>query len=384
MVNNQYKEKYPLLFSVERPSDIKHFSEKELTTLSSELRNYIIDVVSVRQGHLGSNLGVVELTVALHYVFDTPHEPLVWDVGHQAYAHKILCGRRDAFLHLRELGGISGFPRIEESPYDTFGTGHSSTSISAVVGMAFADAVQGVEKNHIAVIGDASIASGMALEALDYASGTDINVLIILNDNAMGIDPSTGALARHFMELRKGTATDNFFNTLGIPYHKVHNGHDIHELIDALKAMSKMSGVRILHVPTIKGKGYPAAEEEQTLYHYPGVFDRKTGHVNPMHSPRYQDIVGEKLLSLAQKDPKVYALTPAMPSSSGLAHMAYLLPQRVINTGIAESHTITMAAGMAVGGLKPFAVVYSTFLQRAYDQIIHDVAIQNLPVRFLI
>ncbi|MBR4403014.1 MAG: 1-deoxy-D-xylulose-5-phosphate synthase [Flavobacteriales bacterium] len=383
-VENDYKEKYPLLSSIDTPQDLKELSMEELMCLSTEIRNYIIDVVSVQQGHLGSNLGVVELTIALHYVFDTPREPLVWDVGHQAYAHKILTGRRDLFLHLREKGGISGFPRIDESVYDSFGTGHSSTSISAALGMAIADAETNPKLSHIAVIGDASIASGMAWEAINHAGTTSANLLIVLNDNAMGIDPATGALSRHLIALSQNSTSGNIYKELGIEYRLLKDGHDLPALIETLKEIKDTPGVKILHTITTKGKGYPAAEEEQILYHYPGTFDRKTGHISHSAPTRYQDVVGESLLDIAIKDDKVYVLTPAMPTSSGLARMMQTLPHRVINTGIAESHTLTLAAGMTVGGLKPFAVVYSTFLQRAYDQIVHDIALQNLPVRMMI
>ncbi|MBO4961841.1 MAG: 1-deoxy-D-xylulose-5-phosphate synthase [Flavobacteriales bacterium] len=383
-VENNYKGKYPLLSSIDSPQDLKVLSIDELLRLSTEMRNYIIDIVSVQQGHLGSNLGVIELTIALHYVYDTPREPLVWDVGHQAYAHKILTSRRELFPHLREKGGISGFPRIEESIYDSFGTGHSSTSISAVLGMAIADAEKNPTLSHIAVIGDASIASGMAWEAINHAGSSNANLLIVLNDNAMGIDPATGALSRHLISLSGGNSTGNIYKELGIEYHFLKDGHDLPALIDTLREMKNTTGVKILHTITTKGKGYPAAEEEQILYHYPGTFDRKTGHISHDTPTRYQDVVGSKLLELALDDDSVYALTPAMPTSSGLSHMMHTLPCRVIDTGIAESHTLTLAAGMATRGVKPFAVVYSTFLQRAYDQIVHDIALQNLPVRIMI
>lgn len=380
-----FPEKYPLLFSVDSPADLRRLDMGALDTLAGELRNYIIDVVSVKQGHLGSNLGVIELTIALHYVFDTPYEPLIWDVGHQSYAHKILTGRREDFLHLRELGGISGFPSRKESPYDSFGTGHSSTSVSAALGMALADAVRGdTGKSRVAVIGDASIASGMALEALNHAASTKANLLIVLNDNAIGIDPVTGSLEKHLRRLLKDNTGDNVFRALGMEYRKIPDGHNMPELINALEEMKRIPGVKLLHVPTTKGKGFPSAEAEQVLYHYPGVFDRSTGAVTGSVELRYQDILGQELLRAARADAAIYALTPAMPTSSGLALMQKEMPDRVIDTGIAEPHTVTLAAGMACSGLKPFAVVYSTFLQRSYDQIVHDVAVQNLPVRLMI
>ena len=384
-LDGTYHNKYPLLFSVDNPSDLRRLSVNQLNDLADELRNYIIDVVSVKQGHLGSNLGVVELSIALHYVFNTPDEPVIWDVGHQSYAHKILTGRREAFSRLRESGGISGFPSRQESPYDAFGTGHSSTSISAALGMAMANQAKGdTEKNHIAVIGDASIASGMAFEALNHAATTVANLLIVLNDNAIGIDPVSGALEKHLRGLLQGKTIDNVFRALGITYLKVPNGHDIRELITVLQDIKKESGVKLLHIPTVKGKGFPSAEAEQVLYHYPGVFDRATGTVTAKATARYQDIVGQELMALAEKDSSIYVLTPAMPTSSGLAPMRKRMPERVVDTGIAEQHTVTLAAGMTCAGIKPFAVVYSTFLQRAYDQIVHDVALQNLSVRFLI
>lgn len=356
--------------------------------LAEQLRSYIIDVVSAKQGHLGSNLGVVELAVALHYVFDTPDDVLVWDVGHQCYAHKILTGRRDAFLHLREQDGISGFPSRQESPYDAFGTGHSSTSVSAALGMALADAVQGhAHRSHVAVIGDASIACGMAFEALNHAGGLDeIDLLVVLNDNAIGIDPVSGALEKHLRALSGGAEPSggNLFRCLNLKYARIPDGHDLPQLVAALREMKDTPGVKLLHVPTVKGKGFPWAEAEQILYHYPGTFDRTTGRRTPSPRVRYQDVVGQELLRIVREDDAAYVLTPAMPTSSGLAEMVERMPRRVVDTGIAESHTLALAAGMACRGLKPFAVVYSTFLQRAYDQLVHDVALQNLPVRILV
>ena len=384
-MDDTFCKKYPLLFSVDSPAELRKLEKEALPRLAAELRSYIIDVVSVKQGHLGSNLGVVELAIALHYVFDTPRDPLVWDVGHQSYAHKILTGRREAFLHLREPGGLSGFPSRAESPYDAFGTGHSSTSVSAALGMALADAAGGgTGRNHIAVIGDASVASGMAFEALNHAGSTRANLLVVLNDNAIGIDPVSGSLEKHLRRLLDGTTADNVFRALNIAYHKVPDGHDLPALTAALRGMKDTPGVKLLHVPTVKGKGFPSAEAEQILYHYPGAFDRATGTLENAPEVRYQDIAGQEILRAAREDDTVYALTPAMPTSSGLAPMRREMPERVVDTGIAEQHTLTLAAGMACRGLRPFAVVYSTFLQRAYDQIVHDVAVQNLPVRLAV
>ena len=386
-MNQKPDTKYPLLFSVDSPADLRKLPGDRLPELAEQLRSYIIDVVSAKQGHLGSNLGVVELTVALHYVFDTPDDILVWDVGHQCYAHKILTGRREAFLHLRERGGLSGFPFRQESPYDAFGTGHSSTSISAALGMALADAAQGrAHRSHVAVIGDASIACGMAFEALNHAGGLDdVDLLVVLNDNAIGIDPVSGALEKHLRALlgQAEPPEGNLFRALHLKYARVRDGHDLPQLVAALREMKNTPGVKLLHVPTVKGKGFPWAEAEQILYHYPGAFDRTTGLRTQNPRVRYQDIVGQELLRIARSDDAVYVLTPAMPTSSGLAEMAGQMPRRVIDTGIAESHTLALAAGMACRGAKPFAVVYSTFLQRAYDQLVHDVALQNLPVRIL-
>ena len=371
---------------MDTPSDLRGLPAGDLPCLAEQLRNYIIDIVSVKQGHLGSNLGVVELTIALHYVFDTPADLLVWDVGHQCYAHKILTGRREAFVRLRERDGLSGFPSRQESPYDAFGTGHSSTSVSAALGMAMADARGGdTLRNHIAVIGDASIASGMAFEALNHAGGLDgVNLLVVLNDNAIGIDPVSGALEKHLRELSGEKAGDNIFRALNLKYRKVSDGHDLNELIDALREMKRTPGVKVLHVPTVKGKGFPSAEAEQILYHYPGAFNRATGVRESVPELRYQDIVGDELSRIVRTDPSAWVLTPAMPTSSGLAAIAERMPDRVVDTGIAEQHTLTLAAGMASQGARPFAVVYSTFLQRAYDQLAHDVALQNLPVRILV
>lgn len=367
--------------------NLKHIPVEELPALAEQLRTRIIEVIAAHGGHLGASLGVVELTIALHYVFDTPDDILVWDVGHQCYAHKLLTGRSEAFAHIRQQGGISGFPKREESQYDAFGTGHSSTSLSAVLAMALASALEGnTQRQHIAVIGDAAIASGMAFEALNHAGTTDANMLIILNDNAMAIDPTVGALKDYFSSLRQG-ARETFFTDLHIKYKGTIDGHDLPALIEALKAEKNERGVRVLHVVTTKGKGFAKAEAEQVRYHSPALFDKTTGEPLP-EAPtlpaKYQEVVGQTLTELARSNPKIIAITPAMSSSSGLLPLQQAFPDRVFDVGIAEQHAVTFAAGWAARGFVPYCIVYSTFLQRAYDQLIHDVALQNLPVVFCI
>lgn len=367
--------------------NLKHIPVEELPALAEQLRTRIIEVIAAHGGHLGASLGVVELTIALHYVFDTPDDILVWDVGHQCYAHKLLTGRSEAFAHIRQQGGISGFPKREESQYDAFGTGHSSTSLSAVLAMALASALEGnIQRQHIAVIGDAAIASGMAFEALNHAGTTDANMLIILNDNAMAIDPTVGALKDYFRSLRQG-ARETFFSDLHIKYKGTIDGHDLPALIEALKAEKNERGVRLLHVVTTKGKGFAKAEAEQVRYHSPALFDKTTGEPLP-EAPtlpaKYQEVVGKTLTELARSNPKIIAITPAMSSSSGLLPLQQAFPDRVFDVGIAEQHAVTFAAGWAARGFIPYCIVYSTFLQRAYDQLIHDVALQNLPIVFCI
>jgi len=367
--------------------NLKHIPVEELPALAEQLRTRIIEVIAAHGGHLGASLGVVELTIALHYVFDTPDDILVWDVGHQCYAHKLLTGRSEAFAHIRQQGGISGFPKREESQYDAFGTGHSSTSLSAVLAMALASALEGnTQRQHIAVIGDAAIASGMAFEALNHAGTTDANMLIILNDNAMAIDPTVGALKDYFSTLRQG-ARETFFSDLHIKYKGTIDGHNLPALIEALKAEKKERGVRLLHVVTTKGKGFAKAEAEQVRYHSPALFDKTTGEPLP-EAPtlpaKYQEVVGQTLTELARSNPKIIAITPAMSSGSGLLPLQQAFPDRVFDVGIAEQHAVTFAAGWAARGFIPYCIVYSTFLQRAYDQLIHDVALQNLPVVFCI
>lgn len=367
--------------------NLKHIPVEELPALAEQLRTRIIEVIAAHGGHLGASLGVVELTIALHYVFDTPDDILVWDVGHQCYAHKLLTGRSEAFAHIRQQGGISGFPKREESQYDAFGTGHSSTSLSAVLAMALASALEGnTQRQHIAVIGDAAIASGMAFEALNHAGTTDANMLIILNDNAMAIDPTVGALKDYFSTLRQG-ASETFFSDLNIKYKGTIDGHDLPALIEALEAEKNECGVRLLHVVTTKGKGFAKAEAEQVRYHSPALFDKTTGEPLP-EAPtlpaKYQEVVGQTLTELARSNPKIIAITPAMSSGSGLLPLQQAFPDRVFDVGIAEQHAVTFAAGWAARGFIPYCIVYSTFLQRAYDQLIHDVALQNLPVVFCI
>ncbi len=367
--------------------NLKHIPVEELPALAEQLRTRIIEVIAAHGGHLGAILGVVDITIALHYVFDTPDDILVWDVGHQCYAHKLLTGRSEAFAHIRQQGGISGFPKREESQYDAFGTGHSSTSLSAVLAMALASALEGnTQRQHIAVIGDAAIASGMAFEALNHAGTTDVNMLIILNDNAMAIDPTVGALKDYFSTLRQG-ARETFFTDLHIKYKGTIDGHDLPALIEALKAEKNECGVRLLHVVTTKGKGFAKAEAEQVRYHSPALFDKTTGEPLP-EAPtlpaKYQEVVGQTLTELARSNPKIIAITPAMSSGSGLLPLQQAFPDRVFDVGIAEPHAVTFAAGWAARGFIPDCIVYSTFLQRAYDQLIHDVALQNLPVVFCI
>ncbi len=370
------------------PQTLRKFDLNQLFDLAKDLRQAIIDSLAKGEGHLGSSLGTVELSIALHYVFDTPKDLLVWDVGHQAYGHKMLTGRKSNFELLRQQGGISGFPNREESPYDAFGTGHAGTSISAVLGMALASQLQGQKNQHIAVIGDASIANGMAFEALNHLGTTAANVLIVLNDNSMGIDPSTGALKNYFDTVKKeASSLPNFFQNLNIDYSGPLDGHDLNALVSNLKRQKTQTSPRLLHVVTKKGKGLPLAENEQVTYHAPGKFDPITGKLNPANGEqkiKYQDVFGKTLEYLAGINSKIVAITPAMPTGSGLVELMQKFPDRCIDVGIAEQHAVTLAAGMATQGTLPFCVIYSTFLQRAYDQVLHDVALQKLGVVFCI
>jgi 1-deoxy-D-xylulose-5-phosphate synthase len=377
-----------LLQHINTPADLRKLDVTQLPQLAQELRDFIIDVVSVREGHLGASLGVVELTIALHYVFNTPEDLLVWDVGHQAYGHKILTERRTKFDTNRQLGGISGFPKRSESVYDTFGVGHSSTSISAALGMAIASQLKGENKHHIAVIGDASIASGMAFEGLNHAGVTDANLLVILNDNAIGIDPSVGALKNYLTAVKEGKnpKQNNMIKSLNFDYSGPIDGHDIELLIKELQRLQKVKGPKFLHIITTKGKGLQLAEEDQVKYHAPGKFDAATGKIHSKsedHLPmKFQDVFGLTLVELAKNNPKIVGITPAMPSGSSMKLMMEAFPDRAFDVGIAEQHAVTLAAGMATQGMVVFCNIYSTFLQRAYDQVIHDVALQNLPVIF--
>ena len=380
-----------LLSKINSPEDLRTLKPDELFELATELRHFIIDIVSTKEGHLGASLGVVELTIALHYIFQTPEDLLVWDVGHQAYGHKILTGRRELFHTNRRLNGICGFPKRDESLYDAFGVGHSSTAISAALGMAIASNLKGdTEKQHIAVVGDASIASGMAFEGLNHAGVTKANILVILNDNAIGIDPSVGALKNYLTKAKIGRkpTQDNIVEALNFNYEGPIDGHDLPQLLKTLARLKKVKGPKFLHIITKKGKGLKQAEEDQVKYHAPGKFNKETGEILPKDEqslpPKYQDVFGLTLLELAKTNPKIIGITPAMPTGSSLKYMMLAFPERAFDVGIAEQHAVTLAAGMATQGNVVFCAIYSTFLQRAYDQLIHDVALQNLPVVFCI
>lgn len=377
-----------LLNNINSPKELRLLNQKDLPQLAKELREFIINIVATKEGHLGASLGVVELTIALHYVYNTPLDQLIWDVGHQAYGHKILTERRENFDTNRQLNGISGFPKRSESIYDTFGVGHASTSISAALGMAIASKLKGdLNKQHIAIIGDASIAGGMAFEGLNHAGVTDANLLVILNDNAIGIDPSVGALKQYLTNVKKGTQKqDNIFEALNFNYSGPIDGHNLPKLIAELERLKTIKGPKFLHVITTKGKGLKQAEEDQVKYHAPGKFNAKTGDLNlktpVIEPPKYQDVFGHTIVELAKNNKNIVGITPAMPTGSSLKYMMSELPDRAFDVGIAEQHAVTLSAGMATQGLIPFCNIYSTFLQRAFDQIIHDVAIQKLPVIF--
>ena len=410
-----------ILSTINSPSDLKKLSEPELIQLSNELRSFILDVVSVHPGHLGSSLGVVELTVAIHYVFNTPLDRLIWDVGHQAYGHKIITGRRDMFFTNRQFKGIGGFPIREESEYDAFGTGHASTSISAALGMAEASKLKGESnRKHIAVIGDGALTGGMAIEGMNNAGATNADILVILNDNGISIDKNVGSLKEYFSNItsskreNKQTWKDlgiavgnsdsaiisnsaikgklqrksNLFEAMNFKYFGPADGHDVISLIKILTEVKNISGPKLLHIITTKGKGFKKAEEEQTVYHAPGKFNRKTGELlrskTDILPATYQEVYGRTLLEIAKMNENVVAITPAMPTGSALTYMMDEFPDRVFDVGIAEQHAVTFSAGMAAEGFKPYCTIYSTFLQRAYDQVIHDVALQKLPVVFCI
>jgi 1-deoxy-D-xylulose-5-phosphate synthase len=417
----------PLLQTINSPDDLKNIPREQLHQVCDELRQYIVDVVSVHGGHFAASLGVVELTVALHYIYNTPYDQLVWDVGHQAYGHKILTGRRDNFISNRKYKGLSGFPKRSESEYDTFGVGHSSTSISAALGMAMAAKYKGeTDRKSVAVIGDGAMTAGLAFEGLNHAGVADSDVLIILNDNCMSIDPNVGALKEYLTDITtshtynklrddlwnllgklpvgkkftrdmaskldasiKGmlTKSSNLFESLNIRYFGPIDGHNITKLVDTLKDLRNIPGPKILHILTVKGKGYSLAEKDQTKWHAPGLFDKITGEIYKKkydlpQPPKYQDVFGHTILELAEKNDKIFGITPAMPSGSSLNIMMKAMPHRAIDVGIAEQHAVTVSAGMATQGLKVFCNIYSSFMQRAFDQVVHDVAIQKLPVVF--
>lgn len=416
-----------LLSQIEYPADLRKLSKEQLHQVCEELRQYIIDVVSVHGGHFAASLGVVELTVALHYVFNTPYDQLVWDVGHQAYGHKILTGRRESFPTNRKYKGLSGFPKRDESRYDTFGVGHSSTSISAALGMAMASHYKGeFDRQHIAVIGDGAMTAGMAFEALNHAGVANANVLIILNDNCMSIDPNVGALKEYLTDITtsptynkvrddvwnllgklpvgkkftrdmaskleaslKGVVSksSNLFEALKMRYFGPIDGHNITKLADTLQDLKDIPGPKLLHIVTTKGKGYALAEKDQTTWHAPGLFDKITGEIfkKPVTSPqppKYQDVFGHTIIELAEQNDKIIGITPAMPSGSSLKFMMEKMPQRAFDVGICEQHAVTLSAGMATQGMRVFCNIYSSFFQRAFDQAVHDVAIQKLPVIF--
>ncbi len=418
---------YKYLQNINSPEDLKKYKDEELIEISKELRQYIIDIVSTNPGHFASSLGVIELTVALHYVYNTPYDKIVWDVGHQAYAHKILTGRRESFCTNRQLGGICGFPSIFESEYDAFGVGHSSTSISAALGMAVSSCYKGEEDRHVvAVIGDGAMTGGLAFEGMNNAGVEKSNLLIILNDNNMSIDPNVGGLNQYLLDITTSKTynkvKDDIWNTLGkirrfgpntrafiqkiengvksiimkqsnifeamnLRYFGPINGHDVNHLVKILEDLKDIKGPKLLHVLTKKGKGFEAAENNQTIWHAPGLFDKETGErlvskFDKTQAPKFQDVFGNTLVELAEKNEKIMGITPAMPSGSSMKIMMDAMPDRAFDVGIAEQHAVTFSAGLAVDGMMPFCNIYSTFMQRAFDQVIHDVALQKLNVVF--
>ncbi|MCS6968029.1 MAG: 1-deoxy-D-xylulose-5-phosphate synthase [Cytophagales bacterium] len=382
---------YPLLARINSPQALRQLPLQELPQLCSQLRQFIIDHVSVYGGHLGASLGTVELTVALHYVLQTPEDVLIWDVGHQAYGHKILTGRRDQFHTNRQWKGIAGFPVRSESPYDAFGTGHASTSISAALGMANASWLLGNHQRvHVAVIGDGGLTAGMAFEALNHAAShlqRHLNLLVIVNDNGISIDANVGALHEEMQQWGTNNSSGNFFRSLKIPYYGIANGHEVIELVDLLRKLRQQNGLRLLHCRTVKGKGLQLAEQNQTRWHATGKFDKVTGKALGQENSsavKYQEVFGQTLLELAKQNPRIVAITPAMLSGASLNQMMHTFPERTFDVGIAEQHAVTFAAGLAAQGMLPYCHLYSTFAQRAYDQIIHDVCLQNLKVIFCI
>lgn len=416
-----------LLSGIVTPEDLRKLDQTELVKLCSELRQFIIDSVSTNPGHFGASLGVVELTVALHYVFNTPYDKIIWDVGHQAYGHKILTGRREIFNTNRKYKGISGFPKMAESEYDAFGTGHSSTSISAALGMAVAARRKGENRKVVAIIGDGAMTAGEAFEGLNNAGAAKSDLLVILNDNNIAIDPNVGALKEYLLDMTtsssynrfrnrvwnflgragkmgprartlaaqleagfKSTILDrsNLFEGMGFRYFGPIDGHDVMHLVKVLGDLKKIPGPKLLHCLTVKGKGYKLAEENQTAWHAPGIFDKDTGEIITLNSegspPLYQDVFGKSIVELAAKNEKIAGITPAMPTGCSLCYMMKEFPQRTFDVGIAEQHAVTFSAGLATQGLIPFCNIYSSFIQRAYDQVIHDVALQKLHVVFCI
>ncbi|MBK9291978.1 MAG: 1-deoxy-D-xylulose-5-phosphate synthase [Bacteroidetes bacterium] len=378
--------KHGLLDKIDSPADLKGLQVGQLAKLAEEIRSLILDVVAVNAGHLGASLGAVELAVALHYVFDTPEDKIVWDVGHQAYAHKILTGRREAFASLRRWEGLSGFPSRDESIYDCFGTGHASTALSAALGLAHAARMQGqMQRHHIAVVGDGAMTGGMFFEALNQAGKQDVNLLIVLNDNDISIDKTSGALREYLSRVRRGDYGEQhpLFEAFGIPHLGLADGHDAGMLVSKLQEAKAMAGVKLLHVVTTKGKGFGQAELEQVLFHSPGRFDRLTGKLYQAHMGNrmlWQHVFGQTMAELAAMNPRIAVITPAMPTGSSVNMVAEKFPDRVFDVDIAEQHALTFSAGLAAGGMLPYCVVYSTFLQRAMDQLIHDIALQKLPV----
>jgi 1-deoxy-D-xylulose-5-phosphate synthase len=416
----------PLLETINSPDDLKLLNREQLYQLCDELRQYIIDIVSVHGGHFAASLGVVELTVALHYVFNAPYDQLVWDVGHQAYGHKILTGRREVFATNRKYNGISGFPKRAESVYDSFGVGHSSTSISAALGMAMAAKYKGEkDRKAVAIIGDGAMTAGLAFEGMNHAGVADTDLLIVLNDNCMSIDPNVGALKEYLTDITTSktynrlkddiwkalgrlpgsqfsremaskiehsiksfvSRSSNLFESLNLRYFGPIDGHNITKLVDTLEDLRQIPGPKLLHIMTVKGKGYALAEKEQTKWHAPGLFDKITGEIYKKHyptpqPPKYQDVFGQSIIELAEQNPKIFGITPAMPSGSSLKFMMEKMPDRAFDVGICEQHAVTLSAGMATQGMRVYCNIYSSFMQRAYDQVIHDVAIQKLPVIF--
>jgi 1-deoxy-D-xylulose-5-phosphate synthase len=413
-------QKYPLLAQVDSPEDLRRVPEQDLLALSQELRNYLIETTSKTGGHFAANLGTVELATALHYVFDTPHDRVVWDVGHQAYPHKILTGRRNELDTIRKHGGLAPFPTRRESPFDTFGVGHSSTSVSAALGMALAAANKKEQRRVVAVIGDGAMTAGLAFEALNHAGSLDVNMLVILNDNDMSISENVGAMSNYFAKVLSGKLYSSIregskklirrmptvwelarrseehvkgmvlpgtlFEELGLNYIGPVDGHDLDTLLTTLTNLRDQKGPQFLHVMTRKGKGYEPAEADPIKWHGPGPFDPESGEIRKKapSGPSYSKIFGEWLIDMAQADDRVVGITPAMREGSGMVEFEQRFPDRYFDVGIAEQHAVTLGAGMACEGLKPVVAIYSTFLQRGYDQLIHDVALQNLPVLFAI